>query len=150
VIQCKAVVNLSVHYGIMERWGAQRTSVEKEYWRRHYSGTFILNAGIDREHANQLLRDDARNLVAFGRPFIANPDLVERIRLKAPLNEPRPEGFYGPSPVGNTDYSSLTQSQIDAHGGHHPVDPHGLPERRSKEVTCLFNFTSLRLLHRTA
>jgi hypothetical protein len=77
-------------------------------------------------------------------------DLVERIRLKAPLNELRPEGFYGPSPVGYTDYSSLTQSQIDAHREHHPVDPHGLPERRSKEVTCLFNFTSLRLLHRTA
>jgi hypothetical protein len=39
-------VNLSVHYGIMEIWGAQRTLVEKEHWRRHYSGTFILNDGI--------------------------------------------------------------------------------------------------------
>jgi hypothetical protein len=39
----------------MEIWGAQRTLVEKEYWRRHYSGTFILNAGIDREHANPTL-----------------------------------------------------------------------------------------------
>jgi 2,4-dienoyl-CoA reductase-like NADH-dependent reductase (Old Yellow Enzyme family) len=52
--------------------GAQRTLVEKEYWRRRYSGTFTLNAGIDREHVNQLLKDDPRNLVAFGRPFIAN------------------------------------------------------------------------------
>jgi NADH:flavin oxidoreductase / NADH oxidase family len=54
------------------------------HFRKHYSGTFILNTGIDREHGNQLVRDDARNLIAFGRDFIANPDLVERLRLKAP------------------------------------------------------------------
>ena len=122
MIQCKGVVNLSVHYGIMEIWGAQRTLVEKEYWRRHYSGTFILNAGIDREHANQLLKDDPRNLVFFGRPFIANPDLVERIRLKAPLNELRPEGFYDPiEPPGSI-------SSCERRPGSLYTEPCGSPE----------------------
>ena len=73
MIQCKRVVNLSVHYGIMELWGAQRTLVEKEYWRRHYSGTFILNAGIDREHANPTLAYRTSGFIFFLRtpPWLA-------------------------------------------------------------------------------
>ena len=46
-------------------------------------------------------------LIAFGRDYIANPDLAERIRLDAPLNEPRPEYFYGTSAAGYTDYPTL-------------------------------------------
>src|ERR1700674_4300438 len=53
------------------------------HFRRRYSGNLILNAGIDREHGNRLLQEEAGDLVAFGREYIANPDLVERIRLNA-------------------------------------------------------------------
>jgi len=49
--------------------------------------------------------------IAFGREYIANPDLVERIRLNAPLNEQRPEGYYGSSHIGYIDYPFLTKEQ---------------------------------------
>ena len=77
------------------------------HFRKRYRGTLILNVGIDQKHGNKLLREDAGDLIAFGRDYIANPDLVERIRLGTPLNEQRPEGYYGSSPVGYTDYPSL-------------------------------------------
>ncbi len=76
--------------------------------RRRYRGTLILNVGIDRKHGAELLREGCGDLVALGRDYIANPDLVERIRLNAPLNEQRPEGYYGFSPVGYTDYPFLS------------------------------------------
>jgi hypothetical protein len=53
-------------------------------------------------------------LQAFGREYIANPDLVERIRLNAPLNQQRPESYYGSSHVGYTDYPSLTKEQVES------------------------------------
>jgi 2,4-dienoyl-CoA reductase-like NADH-dependent reductase (Old Yellow Enzyme family) len=61
-----------------------------------------------------VLQGEAGDLIACGRGYIANPDLVERIRLSAPLNEPRPEGYYGSSHVGYTDYPSLTKEQIES------------------------------------
>jgi N-ethylmaleimide reductase len=45
--------------------------------------------------------------VAFGVPYIANPDLVERLRTNAPLNKPDPTTFYGVGPKGYTDYPAL-------------------------------------------
>jgi len=45
--------------------------------------------------------------VAFGRPFIANPDLVRRLREDAPLNTPDPATFYGGGAKGYTDYPAL-------------------------------------------
>jgi N-ethylmaleimide reductase len=84
------------------------------HFRRRYSGNLILNVGIDREHGNRLLQEEAGDLIAFGREYIANPDLVERIRLNAPLNQQRPEGYYGSSYVGYTDYPFLTKEQIES------------------------------------
>jgi N-ethylmaleimide reductase len=77
------------------------------HFRSRYHGTLILNVGIDRKHGAELVRQGLGDLIAFGRDYIANPDLVERIRLDAPLNEQRPEGYYGSSPVGYTDYPFL-------------------------------------------
>jgi N-ethylmaleimide reductase len=54
------------------------------------------------------------DFVAFGREYIANPDLVERIRLHSPLNEQRPEGYYGATAFGDTDYPILTAKVPDA------------------------------------
>ena len=84
------------------------------HFRRRYFGNLILNVGIDRGHGNQLLQEKAGDLIAFGREYIANPDLVERIRLNAPLNGQRPEGYYGPSNVGYTDYPCLSKEQIES------------------------------------
>jgi N-ethylmaleimide reductase len=77
------------------------------HFRSRYHGTLILNVGIDRKHGAELLQEGLGDLIAFGRDYIANPDLVERIRLDAPLNEQRPEGYYGSSPAGFTDYPFL-------------------------------------------
>jgi N-ethylmaleimide reductase len=76
--------------------------------RKRYDGSLILNVGINPEHGAGLISDGAGDLVAFGRAYIANPDLVERIASGAPLNQGRPEGYYGSSPSGYTDYPFLT------------------------------------------
>src|SRR5580658_3681390 len=83
------------------------------HFRRLYTGTLILNVGINAIHGAHLIAEGAGDLVAFGRDYIANPDLAERIRLDAPLNEPRPEYFYGSSAIGYTDYPALSQSDLD-------------------------------------
>jgi N-ethylmaleimide reductase len=84
------------------------------HFRQRYAGTLILNVGIDANHGAQLISEGAADLIPFGRDYIANPDLVERIRLDAPLNEPRPEYFYGNSANGYTDYPNLTQSHLNS------------------------------------
>lgn len=55
--------------------------------------------------------DDALDAVAFGVPFIANPDLVERLRRDAPFNKPDPTTFYGVGPEGYTDYPILADAE---------------------------------------
>jgi N-ethylmaleimide reductase len=79
------------------------------HFRKRYEGSLIANVGINAEHGARLIREGAANLVAFGRDYIANPDLVERIAAGAPLNPGRPEHYYGSSAVGYTDYPFLPQ-----------------------------------------
>ena len=64
--------------------------------------------------AARLISEGAGDLIAFGRDYIANPDLAERIRLDAPLNEPRPEYFYGSSATGYTDYPTAVAEPTDS------------------------------------
>lgn len=72
-------------------------------WR----GVFVTNAGYDKARANAALTSGQADLIAFGVPFIANPDLPARYRLDAPLNPADPATFYGGSEKGYTDYPSL-------------------------------------------
>jgi len=67
----------------------------------------ILSGGYDRERAEADLQSGAADLIAFGRPFIANPDLIERLQAAAPLAEADQSTFYSPGPAGYTDYPSL-------------------------------------------
>ena len=69
-------------------------------------GAWMVNNGYNADLANQALGTGA-DLVAFGRPFIANPDLVERLRTGAPLNAPEVATFYGGGEQGYTDYPTL-------------------------------------------
>jgi N-ethylmaleimide reductase len=80
------------------------------HFRGLYAGTLILNAGLNASNAARLISEGAGDLVAFGRDYIANPDLAERIRSDAPLNAPRPDYFYGSSATGYTDYPALSPS----------------------------------------
>ena len=66
----------------------------------------MVNNGYNADLANQALGTGA-DLVAFGRPFIANPDLVERLRTGAPLNTPEVATVYGGGEKGYTDYPTL-------------------------------------------
>ncbi|MCY1423823.1 N-ethylmaleimide reductase [compost metagenome] len=72
-----------------------------------FGGVFIANERFTRDSANAWLESGKADAVAFGIPFIANPDLPERLRLDAPLNEPRPDLFYAKGPVGYIDYPRL-------------------------------------------
>lgn len=75
--------------------------------RAAFDGPFVLAGGMDKTGAQLALSEDRADLIAFGRPFIANPDLVERIRRDAPLNAPDPATFYTPGAKGYTDYPAL-------------------------------------------
>ena len=66
----------------------------------------MVNNGYDRSLAEQALADGA-DLVAFGRPFIANPDLVRRLRENAPLQAMDRQTLYGGGAQGYTDYPTL-------------------------------------------
>lgn len=72
-----------------------------------FGGVYIANERFTGEQANEWLAAGKADAVAFGIPYIANPDLVERLRQNAPLNEPKPELFYAQGAEGYTDYPSL-------------------------------------------
>jgi len=75
--------------------------------RAHYKGRIIANGGFDLESGNEALREGWADAVAFGVPFLANPDLPERLHRRAPLNEADPSTFYASGPKGYTDYPAL-------------------------------------------
>ncbi len=72
--------------------------------RAAFDGPLILNGGYDRDRAQAAIASGAGDAVAFGTPFIANPDLVNRFRHRLPLAAPDPDTFYTPGAVGYTDY----------------------------------------------
>jgi N-ethylmaleimide reductase len=78
--------------------------------RRTYGGTFILNGGYDLARAQTALAGGFADLIAFGVPFLANPDLVERFRRGAPLNAADRATFYGGGEQGYTDYPTLANA----------------------------------------
>jgi N-ethylmaleimide reductase len=75
--------------------------------RAAFQGAFILAGGFDRASAERALEAGQADLIAFARPFLANPDLVARLRTDAPLNTPDPTTFYTPGAKGYTDYPVL-------------------------------------------
>ncbi|WFU39313.1 alkene reductase [Bradyrhizobium sp. CB82] len=75
--------------------------------RKRFSGAYIANNGYDFELATKVLDAGAADLIAFGKPFISNPDLVERLKKGAPLNEWDKNTFYGGGAKGYTDYPTL-------------------------------------------
>ncbi len=76
----------------------------KAVFRKNFSGSLILSGGYDAEHAEQDLSEGKADLIAVGRPFLANPDLPLRWQQGIDLNEPDYDTFYTPGPKGYTDY----------------------------------------------
>jgi 2,4-dienoyl-CoA reductase-like NADH-dependent reductase (Old Yellow Enzyme family) len=79
--------------------------------RKAFGGIYIANEGFTRESAEQIVADGGADAVAFGKAFIANPDLVRRFAERAALNEPVPATFYAEGATGYTDYGSLEESK---------------------------------------
>jgi len=75
-----------------------------------FGGSYIANEKFTQATANQVLAAGEADAVAFGVPFLANPDLPERFRENAPLNAPDPSTFYAPGAKGYTDYPALEKS----------------------------------------
>ena len=78
--------------------------------RQAYRGVIIGSGGYSAEKADNLIRTGLIDAVAFGRGYIANPDLVERFSQNAPLNPMKPYGSYGGDKKGYTDYPTLQQA----------------------------------------
>jgi N-ethylmaleimide reductase len=76
-----------------------------------YKGTLIVTGGFQPDTATKWLREGTADLIAFGRKFIANPDLLERIHLGAPFNIGDPTTYCGGGEKGYTDYPSLAQDR---------------------------------------
>ncbi len=72
-----------------------------------FGGVFIANEGFTKATAEAVLQAGEADAVAFGKLFIANPDLPRRFASDQSLNAPRPESFFAPGPVGYTDYPAL-------------------------------------------
>jgi len=72
-----------------------------------FKGAILLSGGYDRERAERDLAAGRGDLIAFGRPFLANPDLPERLRTGAKLNAPDMKTFYTPGEKGYTDYPAM-------------------------------------------
>jgi N-ethylmaleimide reductase len=79
----------------------------KAQLREAFKGVFILAGGFDHASAEAALQAGQADLIAFARSFLANPDLVERMRNDAPLNAPDMDTFYTPGAKGYTDYPTL-------------------------------------------
>jgi 2,4-dienoyl-CoA reductase-like NADH-dependent reductase (Old Yellow Enzyme family) len=79
--------------------------------KKAFVGPLIANESFTKESGELVLTAGEADAVAYGRPFIANPDLPRRFALNAPLNEPIPETFYSFGPIGYTDYPALDLEQ---------------------------------------
>jgi N-ethylmaleimide reductase len=78
--------------------------------RKRFGRAYIANNGYDFELATKVLEQGAADLIAFGKPFISNPDLVERLKRGAGLNDWDKATFYGGGAKGYTDYPTLSET----------------------------------------
>ena len=81
--------------------------------RHEFHGPLIANGGYTRDTATRALADGTADAVAFGRLFLANPDLPERFRSNAPLNTPDESTFHGGAEKGYTDYPALAPQLVE-------------------------------------
>jgi N-ethylmaleimide reductase len=82
--------------------------------RSTFRGVLITAGGYDRETAEQTLEDGRADLIGFARAYIANPDLVERLRQNAPLAEPDRATMYGGGAQGYTSYPTLAEALVQS------------------------------------
>ena len=108
VDQLNALKLVSIHV-IEGATGGPRDLAPFDYasLRKRFAGAYVANNGYDFDLASKVLEQGAADLIAFGKPFISNPDLVERLKRGAPLNAWDKATFYGGGAKGYTDYPTL-------------------------------------------
>ena len=97
--------------GPQSTFGASDQPAVSPAIRQVYSGKIVLNSDYDGDSGTARLGEGVADAISFGRPFIANPDLVERIADAAPLNAPDVRTFYSQGPEGYTDYPALAEQE---------------------------------------
>jgi N-ethylmaleimide reductase len=109
VVQRLAPMTLAYLHLIEGQTGGARDIAPFDYaaLRALFPGAWMVNNGYTGAMAQDVLASGAADLVAFGKPFIANPDLGRRLREGGPLNVPDNKTFYGGGAPGYTDYPAL-------------------------------------------
>ncbi|MDT3528749.1 alkene reductase [Stenotrophomonas pavanii] len=104
-----AIDGLAFIHVIEGATGGDRDNIAFDYagLRARFRGRWIANNGYDAARAGEAVASGYADMVAFGRPFIANPDLVARLRTGAPLAELDADTLYGGGEHGYTDYPPL-------------------------------------------
>ncbi len=98
-----------VHAGHMMSMPQSKTQPIAPLLREAFGGTFMRNGGYDKETGMNAVEAGTADLIAFGVPFIANPDLVKRYQTNAPLNVPDQSTMYAGGAEGYTDYPALAE-----------------------------------------
>jgi len=75
--------------------------------RKHFKNAYMANLAYDKARGNAAIASAHADVIAYGVPFLANPDLVERYKTNAPLNQANESTFYGGGEKGYTDYPFL-------------------------------------------
>jgi N-ethylmaleimide reductase len=105
IAELNAIGLVYIHIVDHSSMGAPEVSPTLKTWiRSNFKGKYILSGGYDLARANADLEAEHGDLVAFGRPFISNPDLVEKLRDGRSLTAPDFDTFYTPGEKGYTDY----------------------------------------------
>ena len=113
IVDQLAALNLVFIHLIEGATGGPRDNAPFDYasLRKRFKGAYIANNGYDRALADNVLDAGAADLIAFGKLFISNPDLVERLKTGATLNELDRATLYGGGEKGYTDYPTLKAAQ---------------------------------------
>jgi len=106
-----AYLHLSEPFTDVSELPFAETHIAKRY-RPIYKGTLMINAGFDQEKGNKVIEEGNADLVAYGKPYISNPDLVERFAEGIALSDWDTDTFYTPGEKGYTDYKKKTEVAV--------------------------------------
>ena len=102
--------NLAYLHAVEGGMGGDAVSFDFAAYRKQFKGQYMANLAYDKARGNAAIASGHADCIAFGVPFLANPDLVERFKTDAPLNTPDSNTFYGGTAQGYTDYPFLNAS----------------------------------------
>lgn len=103
-LNARKIGSLEMRHGDFRGPGEQQLAVIA---REHFKGTLLVNGGYDLPTAQAVIESGAADAVVFGKAYLSNPDLVERLRVAAPLNPVDFSKLYTPGPAGYTDYPTM-------------------------------------------